>query len=86
MLILKYEQCVTYTVTTTESKIVSVGNSRAVILPSIVFENYNIKKGDTVKIVMTEQGLFIPAKQNPPDFIQKEIENALKSVSGKRSK
>ncbi len=72
--------------TSTESKIVSVGNSRAVILPSIVFENYSIKKGDTVKIVMTEQGLFIPAKQNPPDFIQKEIENALKLVSGKGGK
>jgi len=70
--------------TTAESKIVTVGNSKAVILPTIIFDNYEIKKGDTVKIIMTDSGLFIPAKQNEPDFIQKEIEKALKSVSGKR--
>ncbi|MDE1819049.1 MAG: hypothetical protein KGI19_10660 [Thaumarchaeota archaeon] len=72
--------------TTTESKIVTVGNSKAVILPTIVFENYSIKKGDTVKIIMTEQGLFIPAKQTESAFFHKELEKALKSVTSKGDK
>jgi antitoxin component of MazEF toxin-antitoxin module len=70
----------------TESKIIKVGNSSAVILPKIIFDNYKIEQGDMLKIVMTESGLFIPAKQNASDFIQREIENALKSVSGKGGK
>jgi len=86
MLNLKYERHYNYNMTSTESKIVTVGNSKAVILPTIVFENYNIKKGDTVKILMTEQGLFIPAKQNESAFIHKELENALKSMVSKGSK
>ena len=65
---------------TAEGKIMKVGNSLALVLPKIVFENYSIEKGHSLKIVMTENGLFIPAKQNESDFIQKEIENALKSV------
>lgn len=69
-----------------EGKIIKVGNSSAVILPKIIFDNYKIEQGDMLKIVMTEYGLFIPAKQNESDFIQKEIENALKSVSGKGGK
>ncbi len=73
-------------ITSAEGKIIKVGNSSAVILPKIIFDNYKIEQGDTLKILMTEQGLFIPAKQNEPDFIQKEIENALKSVSGKGGK
>ena len=63
-----------------------VGNSSALVLPKIVFDNYDVKKGDSLKIILTENGLFIPAKQNESDFIQREIENALKSVSGKRGK
>lgn len=72
--------------TTAEGKIIKVGNSSAVILPKIIFDNYKIAQGNMLKIVMTEHGLFIPAKQNEPDFIQKEIENALKSVSSKGGK
>ena len=71
---------------TAEGRVMKVGNSLVLVLPKIVFENYSIEKGDTLKIAMTESGLFIPAKQNESDFIQKEIENALKSVSGKGGK
>lgn len=69
-----------------EGKITKVGNSSALILPKIVFDNYQVKQGDIVKIVMTENGLFIPTKQNESNFIQKEIENALKSVTSNRGK
>jgi antitoxin component of MazEF toxin-antitoxin module len=71
---------------TAEGKIIKVGNSSAVILPKIVFDNYHIEQGNMLKIVMTENGLFIPAKQNESAFIQKELENALKSLSGKGNK
>lgn len=71
---------------TADSKIVKVGNSFAMILPKIVCDNYKLEKGDTMNIVMTDSGLFIPAKQNESAFIQKELENALKSWSGKGSK
>lgn len=66
-----------------EGKITKVGNSSALILPKIVFDNYQVKQGDMVKIVMTENGLFIPAKQNESNFIKKELENALKSLGSK---
>lgn len=69
-----------------EGKVIKVGNSSAIILPKIVFDHYKIEQGNTLKIVMTEKGLFIPAEQNESNFIQKEIENALKSVSGKGGK
>lgn len=68
---------------TAEGRVMKVGNSLVLVLPKIVFENYSIEKGDTLKIGMTEHGLFIPAKQNESAFIQKELENALKSLSGK---
>jgi antitoxin component of MazEF toxin-antitoxin module len=58
---------------TTESKIIKVGNSFAMILPKIVCENYKIEKGNTLNIAMTDNGLFIPAKQNESGFIQKEM-------------
>jgi len=68
---------------TAEGRVMKVGNSLVLVLPKIVFENYSIEKGDTLKIGMTEHGLFIPAKQNESAFIQKELENALKSLGGK---
>lgn len=71
---------------TAEGKIMKVGNSLALVLPKIVFENYSVEKGDSLKIVMTDNGLFIPAKQNESIFIQKELEHALKSVVSKGSK
>ena len=43
------------------------------ILPKIVCENYKIEKGNTLNIAMTDNGLFIPAKQNESGFIQKEM-------------
>lgn len=71
---------------TAEGKIVKVGNSFAMILPKIVCDNYKLEKGNTLNIAMMDSGLFIPAKQNESNFIQKEIENALKSVTSKRDK
>lgn len=71
---------------TAEGRVMKVGNSLVLVLPKIVFENYSIEKGDSMKIVMTEHGLFIPAKQNESSFIQKELENALKSVTSKGGK
>lgn len=67
-----------------EGKITKVGNSSALILPKIVFDNYKVKQGDMMKIVMTEIGLFIPAKQTDSSLIQKEVKKALKSIVGKR--
>jgi len=69
---------------TVEGKIMKVGNSLVLTLPKVICDNYNLIKGNSLNIAMTENGLFIPAKQNESDFIQKEIENALKSVSSKR--
>ncbi len=71
---------------TADGKIVKVGNSFAMILPKIVCDNYKLEKGNTLNIVMTDNGLFVPAKQNESAFIKKELENALKSWDGKGNK
>lgn len=68
-----------------EGKIIKVGNSFAMILPKIVCDNYKLEKGKTLNIAMTDNGLFIPAKQNESAFIKRELENALKSLSDKRT-
>lgn len=69
---------------TAESKIMKVGNSLAMILPKTVCDNYGFQKGNTLEIAMTENGLFIPAKQNDSSFIKQELENALKSLGNKK--
>ena len=73
---------------TAEGKIVKVGNSFAMILPKIVCNNYKLEKGNTLNIAMTDEGLFIPAKQNESIFITKALENVLKSsvVRGSKKK
>ena len=71
---------------TAEGKIVKVGNSFAMILPKIVCDNYKLEKGNTLNIAMTDDGLFIPVKQNESAFITKALENALKSSAVKGNK
>jgi antitoxin component of MazEF toxin-antitoxin module len=71
---------------TAEGRIMKVGNSLVMVLPKIVCDNYSLEKGNVLNIAMTDNGIFIPIKQNDSAFIQKELENALKSLSGKGTK
>ena len=63
--------------------IMKVGNSLSLILPKPVCDNYEIEKGDSLKIITMETGLFIPVKPRESAFIKKELENALKSIGSK---
>ena len=42
-----------------KGKVMKVGNSNCLLLSKFICNNYNLKKGDTMKIVMTESGLFL---------------------------
>ena len=69
---------------TSQGRIMKVGNSLVLVLPKTVCDNYGLEKGTTLDIAMTENGLFIPAKQNDSSFIKQELENALKSLGDKK--
>ncbi|MEM3062434.1 MAG: hypothetical protein QW303_02660, partial [Nitrososphaerota archaeon] len=62
------------------------GNSLVLVLPKTVCDNYGLEKGTTLQIAMTDNGLFIPAKQNDTAFIKKELESALKSFADRGKK
>ncbi|HJW19405.1 MAG TPA: hypothetical protein VJ571_02465 [Candidatus Nitrosotalea sp.] len=68
---------------TAEGRIMKVGNSLVMVLPKIVCDNYKLSKGEVLQIAMTDNGIFIPVKLNDSAFVKKELENALKSLSGK---
>jgi antitoxin component of MazEF toxin-antitoxin module len=61
--------------------LITVGKSTAVTIPPDVLERYGLKAGDTVNLVMTEQGItIVPNKGLDPAF-----ENALRVVSRERN-
>jgi|APSaa5957512535_1039671.scaffolds.fasta_scaffold335139_1 antitoxin component of MazEF toxin-antitoxin module len=66
--------------------IMKVGNSLSLVLPKPVCDNFQIEKGGSLKIITTETGLFIPVQPRESAYIQKELQNALKSWSGKGDK
>lgn len=45
---------------TLNGSVMKVGNSHALILPRPVMDNYNIEKGDSLDIVITDKGIYIP--------------------------
>lgn len=69
---------------TAEGRIMKVGNSLVLVLPKTVCDNYGLEKGTTLQIAMTDEGLFIPAKQNESAFVKKALESALKSLGDNR--
>jgi antitoxin component of MazEF toxin-antitoxin module len=61
--------------------LITVGKSTAVTIPPDVLERYGLKAGDTVNLVMTEQGItIVPSTGLDPAF-----ENALRVVSRERN-
>jgi len=45
---------------TFKGSVMKVGNSLAVNLPKPVVDVYSIKKGDSVKLTVTDDGIYIP--------------------------
>ncbi len=44
------------------SSVLKVGNSHALLLPRVIRDNYNIKRGDSLDLVVTDNGIYIPLK------------------------
>jgi AbrB family looped-hinge helix DNA binding protein len=60
--------------------LITVGKSTAVTIPPDVLERYGLKAGDTVNLVMTEQGItIVPSAGLDPAF-----EKALRVVTRER--
>lgn len=54
---------------TTDSKVLKVGNSFAMIIPKIIVQNHELNKGDTMVIAFTDRGFFAikrPVKNKNP--------------------
>jgi len=64
---------------TLSGSVMKVGNSHALVLPRPVLDNYNIEKGDSLDIVITDKGIYIPleVKKNP---IKKTTEKWIKGI------
>ena len=63
---------------TTKAKLMRVGNSLALIIPQVVCNNYNMKKGQEFIIGLHDDGLIVPVKLNEHEY---EIKVELKSKS-----
>lgn len=48
------------------TKIRAIGNSQGVTLPKAMLERYQLKEGDTVTTVETEEGILL--KSHDPEF------------------
>jgi antitoxin component of MazEF toxin-antitoxin module len=61
--------------------LITVGKSTAVTIPPDLLERYGLKAGDTVNLVLTEQGITIV----PTSGLDPAFENALRVISRERS-
>lgn len=43
--------------------VMKVGNSLAVVLPKPIVDNFGIEKGEALKMLVTEKGIYIPLQQ-----------------------
>ena len=64
---------------TFKSAVMKVGNSLVVTLPKPVTNALEIKKGDTVNLMVTEKGIYIPLTAKK-EAKHKEAEELLKRV------
>ena len=53
-------------VMTLSGSVMKVGNSTVMIIPKAITENFGIKRGDVVKFLITEKGLYIHLTQKKP--------------------
>lgn len=60
--------------------VMKVGNSLVVVLPKPITDNFGIEKGDTIKMVVTDKGIYIPLSQKAST---KEIEKIMKEMQNK---
>jgi len=57
-----------FTVTVT-----SVGTSSVIVMPKPVLEGFGLKKGDTVDLFVSDDGVYIPLKSKRPMEQLKEL-------------
>jgi len=61
--------------------VMKVGNSLVLVLPKPVVEGFGIEKGDTLRLAVTDKGVYIPAGQkikadNEATDLIKEVEKS----------
>lgn len=60
--------------------VMKVGNSMTVVLPKPIVDNFGIEKGDSMKMIVTDKGIYIPltpkgqAKNKEVEKIMKEMQ------------
>lgn len=64
---------------TFKSGIMKVGNSLVVILPKPVIDVFSVNKGDSVNLMVTEKGIYIPLSAKK-ESKNKEAEELIKRV------
>ena len=68
---------------TFKASVMKVGNSLAVNLPKPVVDVFNIEKGDSISMTITEKGIYIPLTAKK-DTKTKEAKELIKRVERKR--
>lgn len=63
---------------TLKGSVMKVGNSMALILPKPVIDNYDVEKGDSLEIVITDKGIYIPL--TPTMNLKKSTEQWIKRI------
>lgn len=56
-----------------------VGNSMTVVLPKPIVDNFGIEKGDSIKMIVTDKGIYIPLSPKGGSN-NKEIEKIMKEM------
>ncbi|MCE2507306.1 MAG: AbrB/MazE/SpoVT family DNA-binding domain-containing protein [Nitrosopumilaceae archaeon] len=67
---------------TLNGSVMKVGNSHVLVLPRPVLDNYDIKKGDSLDLIITDKGIYIPLTQKKL-VKNKELEKILKTLENK---
>jgi len=78
---LKYiQRIITIVEFTFKSGVMKVGNSLVVVLPKPVVDVFSIEKGDSLSLMITEKGIYIPllakkeSKQKETEALVKRME------------
>ena len=62
---------------TLKGSVMKVGNSHALVLPRPVMDNYDVEKGDSLDIIITDKGIYIPLEPKKPT---KSTEKWIKAI------
>lgn len=64
---------------TLNGSVMKVGNSHVLVLPRPVLDNYDVEKGDSLDLIITDKGIYIPLEPRKGN-VKKATEKWIRGV------